>query len=448
MSGRREGALVVLVLAGFAVLCVWIVLRMGAGEPAYPAGSSYSPNPDGLLALYELLQANATAVKRYGGSEYEYPDAACMLLVEASAADPAQLMLGSVDIKALALWLSDGGRLVLAGSPEQDEYTPWYSTGRQLLSYLDGNEIPDGGMFDPPPLQPAPAATGAAAEDPPQPVAIAAYKGAGQAGKASAPVRSYRPGFLYALGTPRPRLFADVHEIEAAELSGMQSASAVPLLSAGNPPEPVLLYRKVGRGELYWLPRYELLTNSWLGRRDNHRLALALLAYAARDRQLYFDEHVHGYASERSNAGSLLLRTTGGRLILGAGLALIACFLGAAVRPARFMPPPPPPRRTSAEMVLAQAGLYRRAGLRRAAVERLLDGVRRAYMQEYVLPKLPEDTQLIEWARRYAASGAVYAKFILTYLQTGAVPRGETELVRLARACDWARRQLEQERRD
>ncbi len=446
MSGRREGLLVVVVLAGFAMLCLWIVLRMGLGQPSYPAGSSYSPNPDGVLALYELLQAEGLPAKRFGDTEYEYPEQACMLLVEGTA-DPAQMMFGGLDVKALALWLSAGGRLVLVGAPLQDEYAPWSSLGQQLLDYLDGKEVWSGKMFESPPVTDT-SATREEAATPQAPLATAKYHGTGQAGKASAPVRSYRPGFRYTLQQPRPRLFADVAEIETAELSGLPSANAVPLLSAGDPPEPVVLHRKVGLGELYWVPRSELVTNAWLGRGDNHRLVLALLAYAARDRQLYVDEHVHGYSRERSNAGSMLLHTTGGKLILGAGLALVLCFLGAAVRPARFQPPPPPPRRTSTEMVLAQAGLYRRAGLRRGVVERLLDGVRRAYMHEYVLPALPDNDMLLGWARRYAVSGVIHAKFLLTYLETGAVPRGETELVRLARACDWARLRLEQERRD
>jgi hypothetical protein len=448
VSGRSEGILVVAVLVGFIVLCIWIVMRMGAGKPAYPPGSSYSPNPDGVLALYELLQASGMQVRRFGDSEYEYPKQACMLLVEEGMANPSQLMFSQLNVKALALWLQEGGRLVLFSSALQEDYAPWSSTGQQLLDYLDGKEIRSGSMFESPAPASGTQASNTTDAAPPEPVAIAKYKGAGQAGSATAPVRDYRPGYRYVLNKPRPKLFADVGEIEAAELSGLKCNSAIPLLSAGDPPEPVLLHRQVGQGELYWMPRSEVCTNSWLRRADNHRLMLAVLAYAARGRTLYIDEHIHGYNRDRSNAGSMLLHTLGGKLILGAGLALALCFLGAAVRPARFQPQPPPPRRTSTEMVLAQAGLFRRAGLRRGVVERLLDGVRRAYMREYVLPMLPDNNMLLGWARGYAGSGMIHAKFLLIYLETGAVPRGETELVRLARACDWARERLEQERRD
>jgi hypothetical protein len=437
MSGRGEGVGVLLVLAGFAALCVWIVLRMSHGGQYYPAASSYSPKPDGAKALYELLAQAGLSVKRYGDTEFEYPQLACVLSIEENPVDASQMMFSQVDVKALAVWLKQGGRLVLAGAPSGGQYGPLEPTAQTLIDYLDGKPVKSGSMFDTPPPRNNSPKPAAAAADAPAPLAVAKFKGKGQSGNAMAMLRSYQPGFRFTLGQPQPRLFGGISEIEVAEGIAVAQSSAVPLLSAGDPPLPVVLFRQVGQGELYWVTRPELFANSWLARADNHRLVLALLAYAARDRKLYIDEHVHGYARERANAGSLLFKTTGGKLILGGGLALALCFLGAAVRPARCQPQPPPPRRTSTEMVLAQAGLYRRAGALQGIAGHLVDGVRRAYMHEYALG----------WAQSYAQSGVLHAQQLLDYLQAGSGPGGQAGLARLARACDWARIMLTQERR-
>lgn len=444
MSGRQESLGVLAVLAGFAALCVWIVLRLSGAEPSYPPASSYSPKPDGARALYELLAQAGLNTKRYGDTEFEYPPQGCMLLIEENPIEASQ-MLSRLNVKALAVWLKQGGRLILAGAPSSSQYPGLEPTAQTLLDYLDGKPAPSGSMFEPPP--PPSTSPPKVTAEAPAPLAVAKFKGNGLPGNTMAMLRSYQPGYRFTLGQPQPRLWAGIGEIEVAEGTDTGIASAVPLLSAGDPPLPVVLYRKVGPGELFWITRPELFTNSWLARADNHRLVLALLAHAARDRVLYIDEHVHGYARERANAGSLLLQTTGGRLILGGGLALTLCFLGAAIRPARFLPQPPPPRRTSAEMVLAQAGLYRRAGVRRGIVEHLLDGVRRTYMREYALPSVPSNAVLQNWAASFARSGVVHAQQLLSYLQTGTVPGGQAGLARIARACDWARAMLLQERR-
>jgi hypothetical protein len=446
MSGRREGVWVFLILAGFAAVCMWIVLRLGGGEPEYPAASTYAPTKEGAKALYELLVAAGIPAQRYGDTEYEYPKEACVLLVEESQVDMAQAMGGQLNVKALAVWLRAGGRLVLACPPPDSYYSPVDPTARKLVGYLDGEDVGNGGMFDVAP--PVPSSAQQNASEAPGALAHAVYQAAGQAGSNTATYRAYRPGQRFKLQSPRPRLFADVGMIETADGSPASVPTMVPLLTAGDPAQPVVLYRRVGRGELYWISRPEIFSNSWIARADNHRLVLALLKYAARDRTLYIDEHTHGYSRQRANAGSLLFKTLGGQLILAAGFAMALCFCGAAVRPARYQPQPVPPRRTAAEMVEAQAGLFRRAGIRRGIVERLLDGVRRAYMHTYSHNMTPSNELLQSWVRKYSIDGVQQARLLSAYLVATSAPSGQAELVRLGRACDWARQQLEKERHE
>lgn len=146
MSGRRESMGVLVVLAGFAALCVWIVLRLSNSEPNYPPASSYSPNPDGVKALYQLLAQTGQRAERFGDTEYEYPAQSCVVLIEESPVDASQMMSGQVDVKALAVWLKQGGRLVLAGAPSSSHYSPLEPTAQSLIDYLDGNPAPGGGL--------------------------------------------------------------------------------------------------------------------------------------------------------------------------------------------------------------------------------------------------------------------------------------------------------------
>ena len=65
----------------------------------------------------------------------------------------------------------------------------------------------------------------------------------------------------------------------------------------------------------------------------------------------------------------------------------------------------------------------------------------------YFLFEVPSNVVLQAWAQGYADSGVAHAQQLLAYLQTGAVPGGQAGLARIARACDWARALLMQERR-
>jgi hypothetical protein len=438
VSGRGgESWFVALLLLGFVALGLWMVWRAGAGKELFSPYSSYSPQPDGLKALYELLEQSGFKPQRFGETEYDYPQRCCMA-VASEKIDPSAMFLGPPDVKRLRLWMGEGGRLLLVEEA-------WGMTAWSLLRELDGktdpNEMWPGSGYST--YQPSSSAPGASAES----AVVASYAAKGKPGSATAMYRSYMEGHVYKLPAPRPHLFKDVRTIDVAESAGGRSLSALTLLATGDPPEPVLLYRQVGRGALFWIARPELLANGWLNREDNHRLALATFALAAQNGPLYFDEHQHGYVRERRNAGSLLVQTTGGRLLILLGVAIALCFFGAAVRPARFEPQPPPPRRTTGEMVLAQASLYRRAGRRGGVSGHLVDSVRRAYMQAFHAPTLPSHEMLLAWVETLPQGASGPGRHLCTYLTTFAVPRNETELVRLARACDWAREQIDRARR-
>jgi hypothetical protein len=67
-------------------------------------------------------------------------------------------------------------------------------------------------------------------------------------------------------------------------------------------------------------------------------------------------------------------------------------------------------------------------------------------MHTYSHSTIPDNELLHTWVRKYSIDGIPYARLLAAYLATSSVPRGQAELVRLGRACDWARQQLDKER--
>jgi hypothetical protein len=414
MKRGGEGALVVLMLAIFIGIGIYVSMRLNPDAPPPPPGTSVSTELDGTQALYELLKSSGMKVERYAGVEYDYPKDGCVLVVMDGSADPAGLFMGGLDAKAVRVWLEEGGRMIFAASGQA-----------MILNSLEQE------------LQ------GEAQGISRQKQLMLKYRSKGKAGSANAIWQAYKPGMQYNLPRPAPRLFGNARFIEIAD-SLPPPEMGTGLLYTGNPPFALLQYRKVGKGEIMWLFQPEILMNDWIARADNHRLALALIERMAKGGKVYFDEHLHGLALNERDATALVFQTQGGRLLLALAGAIALCFCGFAVSAARTAPPPVPPRRQAAEMVLAQASLYRRAGVMAATAESLVDGFRRAYMQANHLAVPPSNEAVLAWLRAAAAKQKFTgAGALMLYLEQHPALRSGGELLRLAQACDAARRLLE-----
>lgn len=455
---KRHTSEVWLVVISLLLLCavaIWLMSGFGNGAPSYPPMSTYSPRPEGAKALYALCQYAGLDARQYHDTEYDYPPGAgCVVLDKPDTTTP-MFMGGALDARALRLWLEDGGRLLLVSEALR-------SLGPELFAEIDRGEglTPYGGSVleweypDSTTSRQQPVVSGAqdgesAAEelgifvtDAPN---IADWSDNSQrSGQAAALWRMYRPGHIFELSPERAEFWKDVRLIETAAAGMVPFVRGDVLLATEDATQPVVIYRRVGRGELLWLTRPEIASNDWIDRVDNHRLLLALLTHTAGGGPLYFDEHIHGYARQSPSLVGLLLDTTGGRLLLALAVAIIMLFLGAAVRPARFHAQPVPPRRQAAEMVLAQADLYRRAGSSRATARHLLNGLQRALAKARGSSVGAAQLSLpgaLAAARQNPAVSARDVDYLLDF-SSGGRPVNNAELRHLARACDALRRAL------
>lgn len=447
-----------LIVAGLGLLCAmawWLISTYKQGQASYQPMSTYSPRPEGAKALFELSHYAGLDPQRFYDTEYDYPHQACVVVLDKPANPATALVAKRLDVRALRLWLEDGGRLVLFSEPLG-------VVGPELFAEIDrgaGLKPYGGSIFDwnpsAPELQPpaghglSPSMAGSPTQEVPKfkvdSSVVASWSSVSrQSGSAGALWRLYKTGNRYALPDQRPVFWSTVDTFETAPGDMMPYVRGDVLLAADDPTWPVVIYRRVGAGEVFWITRPELAANGWIARADNHRLDLAILTQAAAGGALYFDEHIHGYTHRGPGATWLLFHTTGGHLLLALAVGLIVLFMGAAVRPARFLPQPRPPRRQAAEMVLAQADLYRRAGSSGQAAFHLLEGVRREL-------SAPGGGTGMDRQALAAALGGMLDRVDLNRRDVNLVREHlegrrsakAAELVQLARACDairWALR--------
>jgi hypothetical protein len=416
MKRRSDSLLTGLVLLAFVAVTIWLLQRTHREQdPQYSVLTTFSPRPSGALALYELLAQLGYDPQRHRKTEYHYPPDACVVLLDPGGFASA---LSPLDPTAIRLWLERGGALVLCSEADASEY----GLAHSIFEELEATE-PQGEE-----------------RKKVSELGIEATRiGEGGKGRLTPLVRSEGSGDVYKLPAKRPALLQNVGKIEHTDSVPTLVEAALLLRSDA----PVLWYRKVGEGELYWLTRPEMASNSWIARADNHRFVLALLDAATRDgRPLYFDEHIHGYLRQAPNLMALLTRTRGGHLLLGlCGLALLL-FSGAAVRPAKFTVESVPERRQGVEMVLAQADLYERAGARHVIADSQLDSLRRSYMEQRHLAAPPSEAQLLDWVEREWRGSAERKVLLAEYLRSRLLPRSSYALLDLARACDDAKSML------
>lgn len=414
MSGaHRDWVWVALAIAVFCVLGFWIIMNTSSNEALEPPYSTYTYDPSGCRALFELLNRAGMPAERYGGTEYNLPDKGCIALVSDSSAEMTSFMTALLDNKAIQLWVEEGGTLVLVTDPHS------------LLAdnLVRGLDEPGEQSESEPAASLAP------------PTQVISEVGNGESGSEAAFSREYKPGKRFELSQPISLIWDTVGKIEIAEPEYTIQLLKDELLVDRNTAQPVVMYEKRGQGAMYWLTTPEIVTNKWLAREDNHRLVLNLFGMAAAGRDVLFFEKIHGYTEQRQNAGTLLFKTHGGRLLLVFGLCIVLAFAPLAVRPSRTAPAPVPPRRHTAEMVYAQADLFARAGKYRLASERLIGRLAGRLAQHGVLPSGAGLDGLKALLEKSGMHGERGTEIIFKVIGGGSVANS-SEFARLARECE------------
>jgi hypothetical protein len=418
-----DGRIAIFAVLGFLGLAFWLTYSSAARlEEHQPPYSSFTGDAAGVRAAYELLERRGNSMSRHILTEHEYPANSCVVLADESAINPFKMFVNPLDVKALELFMRDGGSLVLFCDLDMVFIT-------ELATMLKEQGASQG----------ADEWTNAS-------VALARSGSKGKQG-GSMTWRGSGDGYIYDLEDDVPALLAGVGSLELADNWSSLELDCTPLLSledrSGGPIfDPLVSYRRFGKGELLIVNRPELITNSWIDRAGNHRLVLALIEGAARGRPILFDEHIHGFNAQRMTAGSLLTRTPGGHLVLLALLCIIFLYLGQAIMPARYHPRAAPARRQTAEMVLGQASLFKRAHLERGSLRHIVDGLKHELMKSHDFGSLPHDAELLEWAGRHMPHNWKMDPDLQSFLQSGDYRASVSSLQRASLSCDAMRMRI------
>ena len=418
-----DGRIAALALPGFLLLAIWLTYRtVGQPEPYQPPYSSFNVQAAGVRAAYELLERRGNTVSRHNLSEHEYPKGSCVVFADESTINPFKMIANPIDVKALELFMRNGGSLVLFCDPEMLLFD-------DLAELLKTQAVAQGGD-----------------QWSPDPVVLAKRSGKGRVGGAMT-WRGSMDGRMYELEDGVPPLLGEVGSIEVADSWSSKELDCTPLLSlesssAGLSFDTLVGYRRFGDGQLLVIFRPELITNDWISRADNHLLVLALIEGMANGRPIVFDEHIHGFNAKRLTAGSLLTRTAGGHLVLLAILCIIIMFLGQAIMPARYHPRPLPARRQSAEMVLGQASLFQRAGFEQGSLRHIVDGLKHELMKSHDFARMPHDAELLDWAARSMPGNWKMDTDLQQFLLSGSFPASRAGLLKASISCDAMRMRI------
>ncbi|MCE5192078.1 MAG: hypothetical protein LLG08_10035 [Actinomycetia bacterium] len=188
-----------------------------------------------------------------------------------------------------------------------------------------------------------------------------------------------------------------------------------------------MMVRSVGAGEVVWLADSYALSNDGIAKADNAQLAVLV---AASRGPVYFDEYHHGFA----RGGGILERLgAGGQsalLVFAIGVALMLVAYGRRLGPTIGVAETPVAR-TSA-YIDSLAGLYRKAGARREALQALADGLTRALIRRYGSPVMGR--------KRHPSAGVALER---TQVLLGRESIAEEEFVQVAGMLARARREVE-----
>jgi hypothetical protein len=363
-----------LLLGGLVLaLILGTVLLAGPAAEDLPELSVYSNAPTGGRALSLWLQSLGYEVATLEAEPYAVPEgtAALFVLQPSSAFDRAAL-------ESLEAWVEDGGQLVIATAGRG---------GRRLLESF-------GLRLD--------------------------FTGERQAEATAA-----QP-LLTAPAVQRARVDAWEALLSTEGLAPWLAAD--PHVYAGS--------RPFGKGRVIALSATYPLSNAGLRGADNAGLVLNLLSALPPGSRLAFDEYHHGFVRHgtRSLWSLLLENPWGWAALYGVLLGYLYLFWGGR-RFGRPLAPLAAPRRTVGEYVASLAALYRRAGQRAYAADRLADQLKQQISTTLGLsPRLSDAAFVQAVGERRQADPAALAR-VLARLRTGGRLR-ESELLQVAGEAD------------
>ena len=349
-------------------------------EEVAPSLASYSAQPDGAKALRLWLAEMGYEVSDKTLAHFRPPEDTALIFI----LEPA-LPITPAEWQELDQWVEEGGTLVLVG-----DRSLALAMARHYDFSLHFSDSPPAGLAPQTPLWLSPPFTGPAEA------------------RARAYLQTRRDDFVTHLAT-----------------------------AAG----PVLVSFKQGAGQVILSSIPFPLTNAGLKETGNPALVLNMVAMAAPNGQLWFDEWHHGKqgsAAEIIGPGNWLRYTSAGRSLLYVALVI---FVAIALQGRRFGRPVPLPenvaRRRPLEYITAIANLSRRAGHRQAVLAAYKHRLKRGLGQRYRLdPTLPDDEYVTQLAHLNPDLDAEALKTLLIRLARPQI--NENELVTLAaEAATW-----------
>jgi len=332
MKWRRSEVLIIAV--GLVVLVVvGIVRATPRGAPPTPY-SSTSSAPDGTLALYRWLGDLGYHPLRLTAGPLQPAGLRALFVLE------PQISYSDAEASAIRRWVREGGTLVLL-----------VANGDTTL----------------------PAALGLGVDALPDPATIGVFaRGATQGPPIPAqPLLNHPP--LHALSTsPTAYIHSDSPGMITVLANSVSRGATKgrPAAVESDPAHPILLYERLGRGQVFAGTSPGVLTNGSIAQGDNRRLTLNVLAGLPPGATVGFDEY-HLVVAPTAPAsagpatlGDALTGTDWGRALLYA-LALAAAYIALTGRrlgrPLRALPER---GRSLTEYVVSMAAIFRRADLR------------------------------------------------------------------------------------
>ncbi len=345
MKWRRSEVLIIAV--GLVVLVVvGIVRATPRGAPPTPY-SSTSSAPDGTLALYRWLGDLGYRPLRLSAEPFRPAGLRALFVLE------PQAPYSDAEAAATRRWVREGGTLVVLE---------------------DGSDTT------------LPAAFGLGIDTLPDPATVGVFaRGATQGRPIPVqPLLNHPP--LHELSTsPTAYIHGDSPGVIAV-LTNRISRGATkgqPAIVEPDPAHPILLYERLGRGQVFAGTVPDALTNGSIAQGDNRRLALNVLAGLPPGATVGFDEYHLVVASPSTTSagpatlGDALTGTDWGRALLYA-LALAAAYIvltGRRLgRPLRAVPER---GRSLTEYVVSMASIFRRADLRPPVLDLWQNDLRR-----------------------------------------------------------------------
>jgi hypothetical protein len=372
-----------LIVGLFGLLIVFIVYGPGSNEPEQQGkpGSAHSAAPEGALGLQRWLQTLGYDARNLEYSEWRIPDEAAVLFI----LDPGQERISAEDSAETLRWVRNGGTLVLAHTRPTTAFS-----ANELLDELQATVV---------------------ISDDIEPIANAT---------ARQPLLSAPP----VVSVP----------VETNSALELRRDDYLPLLTTRIGDS--LVGVQEGRGYIYLTSTIYPFTNEGLQEPGSAPLLLNLLARAAPNAIVLFDEYHHGYRTPPTIRRVALQQGWGWTVLYTA--LVVGMYIVLTGR--RFGRPVPlradVARRSSAEYVQSLAMLFRRAGKQSYVLTHYHSQLKRRLARPYGFAPPESDDAFVAELQRYRGINDDQATRLRSLLAQLSSPASEEQLVRLVRAAD------------